>query len=499
MRSSSFWVWVLFSALAYLPAAAQEPSHLSGNTSRTGARAAAGTSEMSNAGPCTNPKLARYRASPNSTGDTVEGGVCVQVSPVNRLRNFIYISTTITQTAGPSPASIFPASGQQPVSGGGAITLRDLDGALRGVEVALRARQDHNRAAAANMDEILARLKEFITHSDESVLGGDFAGLVNDIKARKSQIDQALGGGARWQAADDLLKTIHTLQNNLVRVPSQSPQLFTEPATKAENQKMFNDLTSQMGDLENKALAQASGSDQAKAIGVKIGLLQYWSGVLGSFLNPDGSVPQDPASKFVVHQDVPCPTLFNLNRETAVKLTVGDRLPFFDGQQMSTQTRDAFVTVKCTSPFSLSAGVAFSLVEQREFAIQPSPVSPGSTTVVNRFGYSSRSTVNPVPLAMAHMRLYEWQNHRYALHASFGVGANVQGTNGGGSSAEYLPAVSLSLFRTMYLSTGVAITKQASLAGGFAVKDEVPSSVTSPPIQTSYKVGAGFAITFTKP
>ena len=151
-----------------------------------------------------------------------------------------------------------------------------------------------------------------------------------------------------------------------------------------------------------------------------------------------------------------------------------------------------------SSPFSVSAGVAFSLIEQRELAIQPTPPSPESSRPMNKLGYSSQSTVNPAPMAMERMRLYEWDKHRSALHASFGVGVNVQGTNGGGSSAECLPGVRLSLFRTMHLTAGVSIAKQASLTG-FDIGAEVPTTVTSPPIKTSYKAGAGFAVTFTSP
>lgn len=472
MRNSSYGVSVaILSFFSYLPMAAQQP-------------------DSSNAGPCLDPKLTVYHASANGTGDTIEGGVCVEVSPVNRLRNFTFISTAVTQTAGPSPTTIFPESGQKTLTSGGQADIGDLETRVAAEEGLMRARLDDNRAAAAKLDDLLARLKEFVAHSDESVLGGDFLSVVNQIKSRKTDIDKALGGSGAWQAADDILKHTHQLQNNLALLPD---------ATKTANQPKFNELKTRLDDLENKALLQASGGDQAKAIGGKLGLLQYWSDVLSTFLEPDGSIPKDPASKFVLHQDVPCGTLFNVNKETAVKLTVGDRLPFFDGQQMSTQTHDAFVTVRCASPFSLSAGVAFSFIEQREFAIQQSPVSPGSTTAVSKFGYSSRSTVHPLPLAMAHMRIHEWEQHRVGLHATFGVAANVQGTNAGGSDAEYLPGLSLSLFRTMYLTTGVHIGKQASLAGGFRVGDQVPSGITSPPIQTSYKGGLGFAITFTKP
>ena len=151
-----------------------------------------------------------------------------------------------------------------------------------------------------------------------------------------------------------------------------------------------------------------------------------------------------------------------------------------------------------SSPFWVSAGVAFILIEQRELAIQPTPPSPESSRPINKLGYSSQSTVNPAPMAMERMRLYEWDKHRSALHASFGVGVNVQGTNGGGSSAECLPGGRLSLSRTMHLTAGVSIAKQASLTG-FDIGAEVPTTVTSPLIKTSYKAGAGFAVTFTSP
>jgi hypothetical protein len=445
--------------------------------------------DWSSAGPCTNPKLTRYSVSANSTGDTVEGGVCVEISPVNRLRNFVYISTTITQTVGPSPASVFSSSDKQTPSSGAVTGVNDLDGLVAAVETRWRTHEN----AVANLDDLLARLKEFVLHSDESVLSGEFASLVREIKTRKAEIDDALDN-KKWQPTDDILINVHSVRDRIADFRTSRAAALTDSEKGA-----LDALTARLNVVESKASTEVAGSDQAKAVATKIGQLQYWTGVLGTFLEPDKSLPKDPAGKFAVHQDVSCKTMFNFNRETAVKLTVGDRMPFFDGQPMSMQTHDALITVKCASPFSLSAGVAFSLIEQREFAIQQSPVAPGSATTVNTFGYSARSTVHPLPLAMAHMRIREWDEHRFAVHASFGVAANVQGTNAGGSDAEYLPSVSLSLFRTMFLSVGLHIGKQASLAGGFKVGDQVPASVTSPPIQTSYKAGPGFAITFTKP
>jgi hypothetical protein len=469
-------------------------------TKGTAGAAGLGSSSASNGGPCSNGKLARYTESPNSTGETVEGPACVEASPVNTLRNFIYITTASTQTAGPSPGSIFATSGDKSFgAGAGPTSLDELAARVRRTQTELRLRLDSNRTAAAQLDDLIARLREFIAHSDESVGGGHFAGLVKQIKTFKDEIDPAVKNGSGWRAADDLVRQVHAVQSDWANFPVDHPDVFADAATRADRANVYNALKLQLDDLETKSLQQASGGEQAKVIGKNLGLLSYWSNVLGGFLEPDGSLPTDPVGKFVVHQDVPCQVLFNINKSTTVKLTIGDRLPLFDAQPMSTQTHDAFVTVKCTSPFSLSAGVAFSSIERREFAIVQSPTSPGAATTVNKFGYSSKSAINPLPLAMAHMRFYESDSHWIAMHASFGVAANVQGANAGGSSADYLPGLTVSLFRTMYLTAGVHIGKQASLAGGFNVGDVVPPSITTPPLQTSYKVGAGFAITFTKP
>lgn len=488
----SLTIWIsLLTAIATTPRAAAQ------NTSHDGKSGGTETPpDTSNAGPCATPKRHQFTVSLNSSGETLEGPACVQTQ-ANTLRNFVFITTSITQTAGPSPSSIFPASGgQSPGSGEAPATLDDLSGRYNRSQINLRQRMDSNRTAAASIDDLLARLKEFITHSDEAVGSGRYDALIKQSKDRKTEIDQVLSGGDKsWKATDDLVREIHATQDAWSNFSIQHADVLSDTKVKTS----YDALKTQLDDLETKALQQATGSDQAKAVGKGIGLLAYWSDILGGFLNPDGSIPADPASKFTVHQDVPCRTIFNTNKSTAVKLTVGDRLPFFDGQQMSSQTHDAFVTVTCTSPFSLSAGVAFSSIEQREFAIVQSAPATGSTTPVNKFGFSSKSTFHPLPLAMAHVRFYEWDSHRFALHATFGVAADIQGTNAGGSNAEYLPGLSFSLFRTMYLTAGVHIGKQASLAGGFQVGDVVPAGIASPPLQTSYKVGAGFAVTFTKP
>jgi hypothetical protein len=106
-----------------------------------------------------------------------------------------------------------------------------------------------------------------------------------------------------------------------------------------------------------------------------------------------------------------------------------------------------------------------------------------------------------MPIGMVHVRLAEWGNHVYAFHGSLGVAGNFQSQSAGGSSAEFLPSVSFSFWRTMFLSIGPQIGTKSALAGGFKEGDPVPSDITTiqGQVKRSYTVGFGFALTFTKP
>jgi hypothetical protein len=117
---------------------------------------------------------------------------------------------------------------------------------------------------------------------------------------------------------------------------------------------------------------------------------------------------------------------------------------------------------------------------------------------VNKFGVTDNSTFHPLPLAMIHARLCEF-NETIALHGSFGMAGNFQSQGAGGSSAEFLLGPSLSLFRTMLLTPGLHIGTKTTIGAGFSVGDTVPSDITTVPLQKSYTAGFGFAITFTKP
>lgn len=105
-----------------------------------------------------------------------------------------------------------------------------------------------------------------------------------------------------------------------------------------------------------------------------------------------------------------------------------------------------------------------------------------------------------MPIGMVHVRLRDWSEHKYGFHATLGVAGDIKDQNSGGSAVEFLPGVSFSFWRTMFVSLGPHIGTKASLAGDFSEGEPVPTDITSitGQVKRSYTVGFGFAITFSK-
>jgi hypothetical protein len=190
-----------------------------------------------------------------------------------------------------------------------------------------------------------------------------------------------------------------------------------------------------------------------------------------------------------------CEFAFSRTKTTAITLTRTDRMP---GSTSTNAETVLSVNVECTSPFTISAGVAFSTIGQTEYAIAPVATPPGSTTTTSEFVTTSKSNFHPLPIGMVHARLWE-PNDWLSVHVSFGVAGNINSQNAGGSAAEFLIGPSVALFRTMFITPGLHIGRRVTLGDGFKVGDPVPPSITSPPLQTAYTPAFGVAITFTKP
>jgi hypothetical protein len=190
-----------------------------------------------------------------------------------------------------------------------------------------------------------------------------------------------------------------------------------------------------------------------------------------------------------------CDYTFSTTKQNAIKLTQIDELP----DKSAIAPADVLsVTIECASPFTVSAGVEFSGIPTREFAIHPVAKPAGSTTTVNEFVLTSQSHVHPLPIGMVSARFSE-VSENVSFHVSLGISGNFNSQNSGGSSAEFLIGPSIAIFRTMFLTPGLHIGKKSALGDGFVVGNPAPANVTSPPLSTAYTTGFGFAITFTKP
>ena len=200
-------------------------------------------------------------------------------------------------------------------------------------------------------------------------------------------------------------------------------------------------------------------------------------------------------SPFSLSTVADCEFAFSRTKTTAITLTRADLMP---GTTSAAPETVLSVSVECTSPFTVSAGVAFSTIEAHQFAIQASPATPPATGTVNKFVVTNNSNFHPLVLGIVHARLCE-VNETVAFHASFGLSGNFQSQSAGGSSVGFLLGPSISLFRTMFFTPGLYIGNKTKIGGGFNVGDTVPSNITTVPLQTSYATGFGFAITFTKP
>jgi hypothetical protein len=267
----------------------------------------------------------------------------------------------------------------------------------------------------------------------------------------------------------------------------------------------YDALTKQLAADIQHAQDYISTSDNVKRLKARLAIVEYWDALFGNMgLRNNMTNAEidavDITPSFHVSKAVRCGNLFNQTGNTTVNILAADLAPTLDGGPPAIKAQGAFTSVSCAAPFAISGGVAFSTIQQKEFAIVKSNAGAGNPSV-NEFQALNDSRIHPMPIGMVHVRLAEWGSHVYSFHGSFGIAGNLQGQSSGGSSAEFLPSVSISFWRTMFLSIGPHIGTKATLAGGFKEGDTVPSDITSIQglVKRSYTVGFGFAVTFTKP
>jgi hypothetical protein len=226
--------------------------------------------------------------------------------------------------------------------------------------------------------------------------------------------------------------------------------------------------------------------------------LAWWGNRMSSVQKRFQAHPaeSDPENPFAISVKVDCHFTFSTTKDTTVTLNAID----LSQPSASQKPTPVFsLIVECTSPFSISAGVAFSTIPDAQYSITPDPTST-STTPVNDITQTSTSRFHPLPLALINYRFSELKNEKVAFYTSFGVATNIRSQNNGGSSAEYLIGPSIGFARTFFITMGAHLGTQPSVSAPYSVGyKNVPSTLTTVPVSTNYTAGFGLGITFTKP
>ena len=304
---------------------------------------------------------------------------------------------------------------------------------------------------------------------------------------------------------------LQTLQTKLLArqvTVELNPNLrITDAATISSSVNKAQELADLIRKHENVVATFSSRVDRLSTIGTELGailddisatgekyknfsdaqqMLNVWDGRLTAALS---------AAAYTISKEVTCEYAFARTKQVKISLVRTDMMP---GTTASSPTTYDLGTMECASPFDVSAGVAFSSITEREFAIHAVPNSPGSSTTTNRLVTTSHSNFHPLPLALVSARVCE-PNEVIAVGAGFGVAASIKGDSSGGSAAEYLLGPTIMLFRAVFITPGLHIGRDVRLGDGFKEGDAVPTSITSPPLKKSYKPAFGFSITFTRP
>ena len=388
----------------------------------------------------------------------------------------------------------------------------DLDQLKKDYNVAL---QKENKA----IDELTKMNKAMHTTNQDSVP----AALRNQYKAIRLDLDSALRAphdltptDAARPSGNVYLAEAQQLEDKLTDLPLEFVTGSVKPAdtehcyTAANanwtdwyavcKDSVATPLKAKLDAILAEAQTLTTASDAMVAFKKQASIVGYWDGIftnlglVATMAGPD--IDNAPLTGLYTHIDVPCEGLFNENVSTALSLVTLDYTPTLTGGDPTQKTQSAFVTVNCSTRFTIGAGVGFSTIEQKTFAIVPSSDGKGGT--VNTFSTTSDSKITPVALAMTNIRLREWLNHGVGFYGSFGVGGDLQ-TNA--SAVYFLPGASFAFWRAMYLTLGAGIGSRSELTGGYKVGDTVPTGVTTIGAVTgsSHSAGFAFAITFTKP
>jgi hypothetical protein len=207
-----------------------------------------------------------------------------------------------------------------------------------------------------------------------------------------------------------------------------------------------------------------------------------------------GTVLDAVANTNVFYEEKPVPP-FRLPNDVTVKLEV---TPTAKGSTSSTQGPWT-LNFGGGPRFAISAGIAYSSLEDRTFKIvTSSEVQPamGTTpaTPIKKVALDKDADSRTTPLILIHTRFPIFERSFVNFHASFGISAKIQDSS---TKAEYLAGLSVSLAEErFFLTVGGYYGAVQRLEGGFSVGSPIPSGVTELPVRTEKHWKPGVAFTY---
>lgn len=449
-------------------------------------------------------------ASVNNKGERVHGPKTIRVININRIRYQVELGTEAAVLQGPSLALPFlpqlpeakPKEAREKTLSDTMKTLSEdlskatqnpppaetqflaINQALEDMEKNIIVYQVQNHAsvalrqtrAAADLTDSLVRA------SDELLLTGSEEALKLIAEAIKA-IETAQGQTWPDEAINEILGSLSALKTAL--------RSISDKKWLVDNRERYDNTNTTIDQLREKLLA-LSHNDSADGVAAKFDeaqrKLKLWHAIF--------KVADKARGNFFTHVvEMGCGFAFANGKETKLKMTKRDRLAAADAQP---ETRE-ILTVECSSPLSVSGGFGFSTLEEQEFALvqstKPGVDAAGKPTevLINRFGFKNQSSFRTLPVLLLNTRLWE-PNDTYALHASAGAAVDLKGQ--AGTDVEFIVGPSLSFKRTMFITPGLHVGRVPKLAGGFKLGDEVPSGVSSPPLEKSWRPRFAVSVTF---
>ena len=349
-------------------------------------------------------------------------------------------------------------------------------------EVSQQVSEGENAAKAKK--GVLDAIEELVEQSD-TILGQE-KGADDLSRAAGKQAERAKKALSRKvPRVTDLLGKIESALRSLNRF-SKKRECFSEWYRLGENEKRFEGVLEGVQGLAEKLKPLGPEGKLRKQVVNLDAALSAWKTVLAS-LKPES---------FTVRRCQPCDFPFLRKREYAISLTKRDRLET-DPKKVFAPVEIARIT--CLPSLVPSAGISIGGVDERRFGVIQGRAEMegdgGEVELQRQIGVEAESSEDLAVLALINARLGTWgEDRRYAWYLSGGTQVNL-GDSLEGDRIGYVLGVSMSFWRSFFVTLGVEGKRVRSLTGGFEIGDPAPMNLTQPPVVKEWQLDGFFGVT----